>query len=173
MIDPLFKSLEVLRQVYPGGATILVAPIDYKSGHQWLFVLTDAADTDYTGGFDPGCNYRFFPGTDNTGYAFRSGQEALKFARNDALNFNMERFEQQINSKLARHFKSNEFENELIQSVFPGQDLDDVYNEATKEAVIRKRYAINKLKDYGFDVIAPTNLSVIKDDNNDDSPSNS
>lgn len=173
MIDPLFKSLEVLRQVYPGGVTVLVAPIDYAKGHQWMFVLTDVKDRDYTGGFDPGCNYRFFPGATNEGYAFRSGQEALTFARNDALNFNMERFKQQINSKLVRHFKANEYDNDLIQSVFPGQSMDDVYTEATKEAVIRKRYAINKLKEHGFDVIAPTKLSVIKDDTNDNSSDNS
>lgn len=173
MIDPLFKSLEVLRQVYPGGVTLLVSPIDYKKGHQWMFVLTDVKDNDYTGGFDPNCNYRFFPGTSNTGYAFRSGQEALEFARKEAHNFDMDRFGEQINIKLARLHSRHADANELIESVFPGQTMREVYSEATRDAAARKRYAINKLKDYGIDVIAPTNLSLLKDDTDDNAPRNS
>ena len=167
MIDPLFKSLEVLRQVYPGGVTVLVSPMDYKKGHQWMFVLTDSSDRDYSSGFEPGCEYRFFPGTSNTGYAFRSGQEALKFARNEAHNFDIDRFGEQLNIKLARLHNRHAEDNELIESVFPGQTMTEVYNEATRDAVIRRRYAINKLKEHGINVTTPPTVSLLKDDTND------
>lgn len=165
MIDPLFKSLEVLRQVLPGGVTLLIAPEDYDRDSQWLFVLTDTnVKLDYSAGFDPTCEYRFFAAKTGKAFAFRTGQEALKFAREEATNFNMERFKVTINSQLARAHSLNNKRNDLIKSTFPDKDMEEVYKEATRDAVIRKRLIINKLKESGLDVQVPTQLSLIKED---------
>ena len=168
-MDPILKNLETLRQVYPEGMAALVAPTNYDPDMQWLFVLSDASETDYMKGFDPTCGYRFFPGGDSTkGHAFRTGQEALVFAR-ETESFDMERFEQQINTRLVRLYMSNMNDNTLIEAVFPGQTMDEVYAEAHTDAVIRRRYAIKKLQDSGYDVAqpGPTLTAVKKDDTND------
>lgn len=165
MIDPLFKSLEVLRQVYPEGVTLLVAPEDYDRDKQWLFVLTDAtAPISFSEGFDPLLQYRFFTAGTGKGYAFRTGQEALTFARDTAAHFDMQRLEEQINTKLARLHSTNNKDNKLIESVFPNKDMKEVYGKVSQDTVKRTRLVINKLKEKGVHIEMPTTLSIVKED---------
>ena len=164
MIDPLLKPLETLRQVCPQGAAMLIAPITYNKDDQWMFILTDVAETEYNKGFAPDLTYRFFPGADeNLGFAFRTGQEAIDFARVVARNFDMERFEDQLANRLSREYFAKKWEMDLVASAYPGQNMNEVLDSAIADNVVRKRAAINKMKDMGITVIEAPHLTPVKD----------
>ncbi len=164
MIDPLFKSLEVLRQVYPEGLFMLVAPEDYDKNKQWVFILNDTKSREVKAGFSPLADYRFFKVSDDTGYAFITGQEALTFAR-ETDTFNMRRFTEQIKYKLIFLHNQNQKANQLIESAYPEETIDDLYRDATQSALIRSRLVVKKLEDMtGIPINMKPKFNLVKDD---------
>ena len=178
MIDPLFKKLETLRQVYPQGLTVLVAPEGYEPENQWVFNLNNTKDVERDLGIDqdpvdPQCGYRFVRVKTNEGFSYRTGQEALEFVR-IAPNFSIERFSHHIDIKLAEaHHRNGRF-NYLIEQAYPDWTIDELYRHASQTSLVRARIAAKMHGEAtGQHVELITPISLVKELPDDKSPSDS